>query len=310
MSGQPDGAARVRAFGVSGRPDGAPRRMSSPADGRSVTPDAIRWGPNRLVPGIVQDERDGTVLMLGYLDAEALAATLATGLVHFHSRSRGRLWRKGETSGNELHLRDIRLDCDADTLLLRVQPTGPTCHTGARSCFDRADEHPVDRADEHPAATNRTTAEEQPAAASPQQGVAPATGQGFAWLEELWATLSDRAATRPAGSYTVHLLEGGVDAVGRKVTEEATEVLMAAKDDAVAERANSVGTTDETAHAVSGFARAAEFDDVVRGDRRVATRAALAGEMADLLYHLLVLAVERGLPPADVLEVLRARHRR
>ena len=142
--------------------------------------------------------------MVGHLDEAALAATLATGEVHFHSRSRDRLWRKGETSGHVLRLVDLAVDCDGDALLLTVDPVGPTCHRDVRSCFD-ADDAPAERAT-----------------------------QGFAWLETLWATIAARAAERPAGSYTTSLLDGGVDAAGRKVTEEATEVLLAAKDDAVA----------------------------------------------------------------------------
>jgi phosphoribosyl-ATP pyrophosphohydrolase/phosphoribosyl-AMP cyclohydrolase len=106
------------------------------------------------------------------------------------------------------------------------------------------------------------------------------TAQGFTWLETLWATIAERARSRPAGSYTSRLLDGGVDAVARKVAEEATEVVMAAKDDAAAE--------------ASGRSR---------------PRDALAGEVADLLYHTLVLCAERGLPPETVLEVLRRRHR-
>ena len=119
---------------------------------------------------------------------------------------------------------------------MTVDPVGPTCHRGTRSCFD------------------------------PDGAPAERTTQGFAWLESLWSTIAQRAADRPEGSYTASLLAGGVDAAGRKVTEEATEVLMAAKDDAAA-------STD-------------------------ATREALAGEAADLLYHALVLLAERGLPPA------------
>jgi phosphoribosyl-ATP pyrophosphohydrolase/phosphoribosyl-AMP cyclohydrolase len=184
--------------------------------------------------------------MVGHLDAEALAATLETGDVHFHSRSRDRLWRKGETSGNALRLVEATLDCDADALLLTVRPAGPTCHTGTRSCFD----------------TDASAAEAEP--------------QGFAWLETLWQTIDDRARRRPAGSYTASLLEAGVDATVRKVGEEATEVVLAAKDDAA-------GPSP-------------------------ATQKALAGELADLLYHALVLAAERGLPPADVIAALRERH--
>jgi phosphoribosyl-ATP pyrophosphohydrolase/phosphoribosyl-AMP cyclohydrolase len=204
-----------------------------------------------LVPAVVQDAVDGRVLMLAYMDAVALEATLATGDVHFHSRSRDRLWRKGETSGNTLRLVNLAVDCDGDALLLTVEPTGPTCHRGTRSCFD-PDGAPADR-----------------------------PPQGFAWLETLWTTIATRSDERPEGSYTARLLQGGVDAVARKVAEEATEVLIAAKDDA-----------------------AAEAGDSDRG----ATSTALAGEAADLVYHLLVLLAERGLEGRAVVDALRVRH--
>ena len=178
-----------------------------------LEPDSVSWGADGLVAGVVQDVADGRVLMVGWLDAEALAATLATGDVHFHSRSRGTLWRKGETSGNVLRLRSLALDCDGDALLLGVEPAGPTCHRGTRSCFDA-------------------------------DGVVAPQPQGFAWLEALWATIADRAADRPAGSYTVTLLDGGVDVAGRKVAEEATEVLLAAKNDEAARPAGAVPRRD------------------------------------------------------------------
>ena len=221
------------------------------AAGPTADPEPL-WGPNGLVPAIAQDAVDGRVLMLAWMDAEALRVTLETGIVHFHSRARDRLWRKGETSGHELRLVDLALDCDADALLLQVDPIGPTCHRETRSCFD-PDGAPAD----------------------------PAT-QGFAWLEGLWATIASRAAERPDGSYTTSLLEGGVDAVARKVTEEATEVLIAAKDDAAAETA---------------------------GTDRSATRDAVAGETADLVFHALVALAERKIPPSAVIDVLRGRHR-
>jgi phosphoribosyl-ATP pyrophosphohydrolase/phosphoribosyl-AMP cyclohydrolase len=195
----------------------------------------VSFGPDGLVPAVIQDGADGRVLMVAYMDTEALAATIATGEVHFHSRSRDRLWRKGETSGNVLRLVDLA-----------------TCHRSTRSCFD------------------------------PDGAPAGRTSQGFAWLETLWTTIAERAEQRPAGSYTVSLLEGGVDAAGRKVTEEATEVLLAAKDDEVAERT---------------------------GADRSATRAALAGEAGDLLYHALVLLAERAVSPVEVITTLRSRHR-
>lgn len=209
----------------------------------------IRWGDAGLLPAVVQDAADGTVLMLAWMDAEALEATRATGLVHFHSRSRNRLWQKGETSGHVLRVRHIAFDCDGDAILIRAEATGPTCHTGSRSCFDG--------------------------------DVPPPAGQGFAWLETLWSTIRDRAATRPADSYTAQLLAGGVDVVARKVAEEAIEVVMAAKDDAFVAR-----------------------------EGRAATQGLLAGEIADLVFHTLVLAAERGLPPSQMIDTLRARHSR
>lgn len=212
----------------------------------AVSVPAVRFGSDGLVPAVVQDAADGRVLMLAWMDAEALAATLSSGEVHFRSRSRGRLWRKGETSGNVLRVVSLALDCDGDALLVTADPLGPTCHRETRSCFD------------------------------PEGASAGRTSQGFGWLESLWSTIAARATERPVGSYTTSLLDAGVDAVGRKVTEEATEVLLAAKDDAVASSP--------------------------------ATRGALAGESADLLYHVLVLLAERDLAPATVIDMLRQRH--
>ena len=103
---------------------------------RLLDPTAVRYGPDGLVAAIVQDAADGRVLMLGWQDAEAIAATIATGQAHFHSRSRGTLWKKGETSGNTLAIVSLELDCDADAVLITARPAGPTCHTEARSCFD------------------------------------------------------------------------------------------------------------------------------------------------------------------------------
>ena len=227
----------------------------------------VAWGPSGLIPGVVQDAADGRVLMVAYVDAEALSATLATGVLHFHSRSRDRLWRKGETSGNVLRLVGIAADCDGDALLLQVAPTGPTCHRNTRSCFDPAGSLPGSSA----------SLVASPGAQAPATATPP---QGFEWLETLWGTIDARAAADPSVSYTARLLAGGVDAPARKVAEEATEVLMAAKDDAVAPV-----------------------------ESRDAARDALAGEVADLLYHTLVLLRERGLPPAAVIARLRVRHR-
>ena len=241
-----------------------------------IDPATIKWDRNGLVVGVVQDVADGRVLMVGWLDVEALAATLGTGEVHFHSRSRGRLWRKGETSGNVLKLRALALDCDGDALLIGAEPTGPTCHRETRSCFDPdAISRAVPGFDADP--------EPRPGAGSDPVELPDANDgwQGFAWLEHLWATIAEREERRPEGSYTVQLLDGGVDVAGRKVTEEATEVLLAAKNDEAAEQA---------------------------GHDRVELRELLAGEAADLVYHALVLLAERGVEPREVVRLLRARH--
>lgn len=225
---------------------------------RPLDPAAVSYGPDGLVAAVVQDGDDGRVLMVAWQDAEAVAATIDTGEVHFHSRSRDALWKKGETSGNTLAVVSMELDCDTDAVLISARPAGPTCHTEARSCFDR-----------------------EPGAEPAVEPVAELyQAQDFAWLERLWAVIDERARTRPEGSYTSKLLNEGVDATARKVAEEATEVVMAAKDDDVAERAGAERPRQE-----------------------------LAGEMADLLYHSLVLCAERGLSPSAVIETLKDRHR-
>ncbi|UPG84648.1 bifunctional phosphoribosyl-AMP cyclohydrolase/phosphoribosyl-ATP diphosphatase HisIE [Luteibacter aegosomatis] len=145
-----------------------------------------------LVPAVVQHARTGEVLMLGYMDAEALAKTRQSGLVTFYSRSKRRLWTKGETSGDTLSLVDVRQDCDADTLLVRALPAGPTCHTGTSSCFG--------------------------------DDVAPALG----FLAELDALVASRHAERPQGSYTTRLFEGGIRRMAQKVGEEGVETALAA----------------------------------------------------------------------------------
>jgi len=264
-------AAGASTPAVAGASTSAAAGASMSAENMSLS--EVRFGPDGLVPAIVQDAADGRVLMLAWMDAEALAATVETGDVHFHSRSRDRLWRKGETSGNVLRLIDLAVDCDGDALLVTADALGPTCHRGTRSCFD-----PPDARAEAAAATATAPAAAEPhrAPAGSHTRAAKHPAQGFDWLETLWSTIASRAETRPSGSYTASLLEGGVDAVGRKVTEEATELLLAAKDDAAA-------STYET-------------------------RTALTGEAADLLYHALVLLAERSVPPSDVLATLRSRH--
>ena len=255
---------------------------------KQLLPEELAWGPSGLVPAVVQDAADGRVLMVAYVDAEALAATLATGQVHFHSRSRDSLWRKGETSGNVLRLVDLAVDCDGDALLLQVDPAGPACHRNTRSCFDpvgsesTATWNAAGNAASPASATTTpaATANDGAAASASTTPGALASRQGFDWLETLWTTIDRRVGADPAASYTARLLAVGVDGPARKVAEEATEVLMAAKDDATA-----------------------------TPERRGATREALAGEVADLLYHTLVVLRERDLPPAAVIARLRERHK-
>lgn len=151
-----------------------------------------------LLPAIVQHWRSGEVLMLGYMNAEALAQTQASGKVTFYSRSKQRLWTKGESSGHVLALKLIRVDCDADTLLIQAEPHGPTCHRGTSSCFG--------------------------------EGVQPALG----FLAELDALVAQRHVERPEGSYTTRLFDGGMRRMAQKVGEEGVETALAAvaQDDA------------------------------------------------------------------------------
>ena len=146
-----------------------------------------------LVPAIVQDEATGDVLMLAYMDAEALEATRATGLAHFHSRSRDELWQKGATSGNTMEVHDLAFDCDCDTILLRVRPAGPACHTGEETCFGPR------LIDGRPAV-----------------------------MAELAAVIEDRRARQQGASYVAGILGGEREQAQRKVGEEAVEVLLAA----------------------------------------------------------------------------------
>lgn len=153
----------------------------------------IDWtkSDNGLIPAIVQDHRTLRVLMLGYVNAEALKATQDSGLVTFYSRSKKRLWKKGETSGHTLRLKDIRLDCDGDTLLFMAEPQGPTCHNGTTTCFD--------------------------------DDAAPS----IATLAELAATIHDRRLNAPAKSYTAELFASGLTRIAQKVGEEGVETALA-----------------------------------------------------------------------------------
>jgi phosphoribosyl-ATP pyrophosphohydrolase/phosphoribosyl-AMP cyclohydrolase len=197
-------------------------------------PDGLSFDAAGLIPVVAQDRGSGDVLMVAYANVAALVRTAETGFAHFWSRSRQALWKKGETSGHRLRVVEVRVDCDKDALLYVVEPEGPACHTGARTCFG----------------------EDSPTAAG--------------MLEEVARVVAARARAAPGDSYTARLLAQGPDQVLKKIGEEATEVVLAAKG---------------------------------QSDKR------LAEEAADLLFHLLVALHQRSLPLAKVMDVLRQRRR-
>jgi len=161
----------------------------------------LKWDAQGLITAVAQETATGEVLMVAWMDREALAKTLETGLAHYWSRSRGARWRKGETSGHTQHVDGVYADCDRDTLLVQVHQDGVACHTGARTCF-----------------FSRLAG-----------GAAPApAGAGPAMLEVLERVLQSRKVERPAGSYTAGLFERGETQICRKIGEEATEVVTAA----------------------------------------------------------------------------------
>jgi phosphoribosyl-ATP pyrophosphohydrolase/phosphoribosyl-AMP cyclohydrolase len=201
---------------------------SDPIDGQ------VSYDTQGLVPCVVQDWRSGEVLTLAYMNEEALRRTRETGELHLWSRSRGEQWHKGAASGNVQAVRALRLDCDGDTLLALVDPSGPACHTGERTCFHRGELEP----------------------AAPYEA-----------LPALERTLAERARVRPAGSYTVELLDDP-QRIGEKVMEEAEEVARAAREE---------------------------------------SRERVDEEAADVLYHLLVLLRSRKRSLVDAERVLDGR---
>ncbi|GJL65682.1 MAG: histidine biosynthesis bifunctional protein HisIE [Nitrospirales bacterium] len=166
----------------------------------------VQFGESGLVPAIVQDWLDGTVLMVGFMNEEALQATRKTKRVHFWSRSRQQLWKKGETSGHELILKTLFLDCDDDTILIKAEPVGPTCHTGNRSCFYTEMDGGHGACD-----------------------VGPTNAAWGGVLERLYDMVLSRKQTPQEGSYVSTLLQGGLDRILKKVIEESGEVALAAK---------------------------------------------------------------------------------
>ncbi|MDQ3651539.1 MAG: bifunctional phosphoribosyl-AMP cyclohydrolase/phosphoribosyl-ATP diphosphatase HisIE [Acidobacteriota bacterium] len=203
----------------------------------------VRFDEAGLVPAVVQDARTREVLTLAYMNAESLERTLEDGETWFWSRSRSELWHKGATSGNTQRVVEVRLDCDGDAIVALVEPAGPACHTGARSCFHSETANESDDITDESVTTVKD--------AHQSNGVRDLG----ALLTELYQLIETRRREMPDGSYTTYLFREGLDKILKKVGEESAETIIAAKND--------------NAHA-------------------------LTSEISDLLYHVLVLMVERG----------------
>jgi phosphoribosyl-ATP pyrophosphohydrolase/phosphoribosyl-AMP cyclohydrolase len=207
----------------------------------------LAFGESGLLPAVVQDRLTGQVRMVGYMNRESLAATLRTGRATFFSRSRSELWEKGQSSGNTLRVTSLHADCDADTILVLVDPTGPTCHTGTPSCFFR-------RIGEGGALTDEAR-------------------DATTFLGELEREIDARKQSVGSKSYTRHLLDGGTERIGAKLREEADELARAIEnesDDRVASEA-----ADVLYHAMVGLAsRGVSFRDVIE---KLAARAGTSG---------------------------------
>jgi phosphoribosyl-ATP pyrophosphohydrolase/phosphoribosyl-AMP cyclohydrolase len=210
----------------------------------------VRFDERGLVAAVVQDARTREVLTLAYMNEESLRRTLEEGETWFWSRSRSELWHKGATSGHTQRVVEVRIDCDADALVVLVEPRGPACHTGAVSCFGSETE-----------SLQTETARKQDCSEARSAGIGDV-------LEELYAVVEARRREMPEGSYTTYLFEQGLNKILKKVGEESAETIIAAKD----------------------------------GDP-----VALAAETADLVYHLIVLMVERGLKLEDLCKELARR---
>lgn len=224
----------------------------------------IRWDEG-LVPAIVQDVDTREVLMMAYMNRESLKLSLESGETWFWSRSRKELWNKGATSGNVQKIVSLKYDCDGDTLLVEVKPKGPACHTGAVTCFHNeiivlsANEIEQDKKEEAGSNANSSTTSSSNAESR------------FEVLAELESVIAERERERPEGAYTTYLFDKGVDKILKKIGEEASETIIAAKNK----------DNDE-----------------------------LRLEVSDLMYHLLVLLQERKLPLDDIMSELSRRHER
>lgn len=227
----------------------------------------LKFDDAGLIAAIVQDAETNEVLMVAYMNAESLVKTIQTGETWFWSRTRRRLWHKGETSGNIQTVVDIRVDCDGDALLIRARPQGPACHTGEQTCFYRS-------AGREAAGIHhvRSNGGPSPSIIEPATGAlsvvdVPALELGII-LQDLYRLIQERKDQRPEGSYTSYLFNSGLDKILKKVGEESAETIIAAKNE----------------------------------DGRQ-----LSSEISDLLYHLLVLMVEREVSLQDILTELGSR---
>jgi phosphoribosyl-ATP pyrophosphohydrolase/phosphoribosyl-AMP cyclohydrolase len=240
-----------------------------------------RFDANGLIPAIVQDTRTDEVLMLAYMNEEALRKTVETGKAHYYSRSRQKLWLKGETSGNFQEVKSIGIDCDGDALLLKVGQTGQACHTGHYSCFFTR--IGIDEAKQRCGVKEDNGTGSFPACGAGSDSDVPAQGPGSApvgtaesglatgpeVLGEVFDVITDRLVHPKEGSYTNYLFEKGLDKILKKIGEEACEVIIASKSGEAVE---------------------------------------ISCEIADLFYHVMVLLAERGMTLNDVYKELARRH--
>ena len=239
----------------------------------------LKFDDSGLITAVVQDDDSDEILMVAHMNAESLAKTLQTGETWFWSRSRRELWHKGATSGATQRVVDLRLDCDGDALIVRVNPNGPACHTGERSCFFRGAQEVETAKSEEPVRQNepreRDWEKDPPVLKRVESQVSlvnvAAMDLGIQ-LQDLFKLIQERKDQRPEGSYTSYLFNSGLDKILKKVGEESAETIIAAKN---------------------------AIDDEGRKQ--------LSSEISDLLYHLLVLMVERDVSLYDIAAELSAR---
>jgi phosphoribosyl-ATP pyrophosphohydrolase/phosphoribosyl-AMP cyclohydrolase len=230
----------------------------------------LNYDDQELIPAIVQDAVTGQVLMLAYMNAEALAKTQESGEAWFWSRSRQELWHKGATSGNVQRVEEIRYDCDADALLVRVHPAGPACHTGEQSCFYRRLTPHISQPEVYAERPLSPTPLSPGLESENYQSPLPLASEEAFSLQQLYRVIEDRRQNPVPGSYTASLFDAGLPKIAQKVGEEASEVLVAA---------------------------------LSQEDQR------LVEEVADLAYHLLVLLAARSITPASITAELTRRHK-